>query len=276
MSEISAAMVKQLRDATSAGMMDCKRALQETDGDFDAAVKLLREKGMASAARRADRDTNEGVVLTQADEQHGTIVAVGCETEPVSKNEDFVAFATDVLREVHERGEDAVELLEPQRAELSARLGENIRVVGARRIAAGSGEKLVAYVHPPAKKVGVLVDTRGGSPELPRELAMHIAFARPTYRTRDQVPADLVDAEREILTNKYLENEASQLEANSGLTAKPADVREKIVDGMMRKSFYAESVLEEQTWIHDTSLSVEKALSRGGLELIEYAWLSVG
>ena len=188
MSEISAAMVKQLRDATSAGMMDCKRALQETDGDFDAAVKLLREKGMASAAKRADRETTEGVVLTQADEEHGTIVAVGCETEPVSKNEDFVAFATDVLREVHERGEDAVELLEPQRAELSARLGENIRIVGARRIAAGSGEKLVSYVHPPAKKIGVLVDTRGGSPELPRELAMHIAFARPTYRTRDQVP----------------------------------------------------------------------------------------
>jgi elongation factor Ts len=274
--EISAAMVKQLRDATSAGMMDCKRALQETRGDFDAAVKLLREKGMASAAKRADRETTEGVVLTQADEQHGTIVAVGCETEPVSKNDDFQSFAQDVLREVHDRGEDAVEVLEARRAELSARLGENIRVLGARRIAAGPGEKLVAYVHPPAKKVGVLVDTRGGSPELPRELAMHIAFARPTYRTRDQVPQELIDAEREILTNKYLESERDQIEANPGLAPKPDDVRSKIVDGMMRKSFFGESVLEEQTWIHDTSLTVEKALAQGGLELIEYAWLSVG
>jgi elongation factor Ts len=269
-------MVKQLRDATSAGMMDCKRALVETRGDFDAAVKLLREKGMASAAKRADRETTEGLVLTQADDAHGTIVAVGCETEPVSKNEDFVAFAHDVLREVHDRGEEAVSILEGHRAELSAKLGENIRVAGARRIAVGPGEKLVAYVHPPAKKVGVIVDTRGGSPELPRELAMHIAFARPTYRTRDQVPADLVEAEREILTNKFLENERDQIEANPGLAPKPEDVRQKIVDGMINKSFFGESVLEEQTWIHDTKLTVEKALSRGGLELIEYAWLSVG
>jgi len=262
--EITASMVKQLRDATSAGMMDCKRALQETDGDFDAAVKLLREKGMASAAKRAGRETTEGVVLTQADDGHGTIVAVGCETEPVSKNEEFVAFAHDILREVHERGEEAVEVLEPQRAELAAKLGENIQVVGARRIAAGHGERLVAYVHPPAKKVGVLVDTRGGSPELPRELAMHIAFAKPTYRTRDQVPGELIEAEREILT-KLPEVES-----------KPADVRDKIVEGMLNKRFYAESVLEEQTWIHDTSLTVEKALQKGGLELLDYSWLSVG
>jgi len=262
--EISAAMVKQLRDATSAGMMDCKRALQETDGDFDAAVKLLREKGMASAAKRAGRETTEGIVLTQSDEAHGTIVAVGCETEPVSKNEDFLAFAQDVLREVHERGEDAVTGLDQQRTELSARLGENIQVVGARRISAGPGELLVSYVHPPARKIGVLIDTRGGTPELPRELAMHISFAKPTYHTRDQVPADLVEAEREILT-KLPEVES-----------KPADVREKIVEGMLNKRFYAESVLEEQTWIHDTSLTVAKALERGGLELIEYAWLSVG
>jgi elongation factor Ts len=261
--EISAAMVKQLRDATSAGMMDCKRALQETNGDFDAAVKLLREKGMASAAKRADRATTEGVVLTQADERHGTIVAIGCETEPVSKNQDFVDYAHDVLREVHERGEEAVAILEDRRAELAAKLGENIQVAGARRIIAGPGERLVAYVHPPAKKVGVLVDTRGGSPELPRELAMHIAFAKPTYRTRDQVPPELIQAEREIL------------EKLPEVQAKPADVRDKIVDGMVNKRFYAESVLEEQTWIHDTSLSVEQALKRGDLELIEYTWLSV-
>src|SRR3954471_19196578 len=108
MTEISASMVKQLRDATSAGMMDCKRALQETDGDFDAAVKLLREKGMASAAKRSGRETTEGVVLTQSDDRSGTIVAVGSETEPVSKNDDFQAFATDVLRAVHEGGETAV------------------------------------------------------------------------------------------------------------------------------------------------------------------------
>jgi len=262
--EISAAMVKQLRDATSAGMMDCKRALQDTDGDFDAAVKLLREKGMASAAKRAGRETTEGVVLTQSDEAHGTIVAVGCETEPVSKNEDFLAFAQDVLREVHDRGEEAAAALDDRRAELTARLGENIQIVGTRRISAGPDERLVSYVHPPARKVGVMIDVRGGTPELPRELALHIAFAKPTYDTRGQVPSDLVEAEREILM-KLPEVES-----------KPAEVRTKIVDGMLNKRLFAESVLEEQTWIHDTSLTVGQALERGGLELIEYVWLSVG
>jgi elongation factor Ts len=264
MTEISAAMVKQLRDATSAGMMDCKRALQETGGDFDAAVKLLRERGMASAARRAGRETTEGIVLTQADDSMGTIVAVACETEPVSKNEDFEAFARDVLREVHERGEDdAIWILEERRADLAGRLGENIQVAGAKRIRAGHDEQLVSYVHPPAKKVGVLVKVKDGSPELPLQLAMHIAFARPTYRSRDEVPAELVRAEREILSRL------------PEVESKPDDVRAKIVEGMLNKRFYAESVLDEQTWIHDTSLTVAGALEHGGLELVDYTWLSV-
>ena len=153
MSEIPAELVKQLRDATGAGMMDCKRALQETNGDLEAATILLREKGMASAAKRADRETSEGVVLVQSDDKTGTIVAVGCETEPVSKNEDFEAFARDVLREVHDRGEDGVSALEEKRVELSAKLGENIQVVGARRMTAEAGERFVSYVHLPAKKI---------------------------------------------------------------------------------------------------------------------------
>ena len=173
MTEISAAMVKELRDATSAGMMDCKRALQETDGDFDAAVKLLREKGMASAAKRADRETTEGIVLTESDDERGTIVAIGCETEPVSKNEDFRAFAEDVLREVHDRGESAADVLEERRTDLSARLGENIQIVGARRLTASHGSSFVSYVHPPAHKIGVLLKVKGGEPGLARQLAMH-------------------------------------------------------------------------------------------------------
>src|SRR5580765_1760714 len=105
MTDISAAMVKQLRDATGAGMMDCKRALQETSGDFDDAVKILREKGMASAAKRADRETTEGIVLARVEGNVGTIVAVGCETEPVSKNDDFRAFADAVLGAAFEGGD---------------------------------------------------------------------------------------------------------------------------------------------------------------------------
>ena len=265
MTEISAAMVKELRDATSAGMMECKRALQETGGDFDEAVKLLRERGMASAAKRAGRETTEGVVLVQSDDSTGTIVAVGCETEPVSKNEDFEAFARDVLREVHVQGEEAgLAPLEQRRAELSARLGENIQVVGARRMRGEHGERFVSYVHPPARKIGVLLKVKGGSPELPRELAMHIAFARPTYTSRAEVPAELVAAEREILEN------------SDEVRSKPENVREKIVEGMLNKRFYAESVLEEQAWIHDTGLTVKQALEQGGLQLLDYAWFSLG
>ena len=264
MTEISAAMVKELRDATSAGMMDCKRALQETEGDFDAAAKLLREKGIASAAKRADRETSEGVVLTRIDGSKGTIVAVGCETEPVSKNDDFQAFARDVLEAVFSSGEGAVGELEATRVELGARLGENIQIVGVRTLEAAEGESLAAYVHPPANKVGVLVKTRGGSPELARQLAMHVSFSKPTYASRDEVPGELVQSEREILL-KLPEVES-----------KPAEVREKIVEGMLNKRFFAESVLGEQAWIHDTGFTVAKALAEGGLELVDYAWYSVG
>jgi elongation factor Ts len=261
MTEVTAAMVKQLRDATSAGMMDCKRALEETGGDFDGAVTLLREKGMASAAKRADRATTEGVVVTRIDDSVAAIAAVGCETEPVSKNEEFRAFADAVLAAVFEDGDSGD--LEEQRVDLTARLGENIQVVGTRRLSAGGGEIFAAYVHPPANKVGVVVQGKG-SAEVARQLAMHISFAKPTYTTRDEVPPELVVAEREILA-KLPEVES-----------KPADVRDKIVDGMINKRFFAESVLDEQSWIHDAGLTVAKALDDGGFELVDYAWYSVG
>jgi elongation factor Ts len=261
MTEISAALVKELRDATSAGFMDCKRALEETGGDLDAAALLLRERGMASAAKRAERETTEGVVLTRVEDGVAAIAAVGCETEPVARNDDFGAFADAVLGAVFE-GDDSGDL-EEQRVDVAARLGENVQVVGSRRLEAAAGETLAAYVHPPANKVGAVV--RGtGAAEVARQLAMHISFARPTFSARDDVPAELVEAEREILRK--------QPEVES----KPPEVREKIVDGMLNKRFFAESVLGEQTWIHDSSLTVAAALAVAGFELAEYAWESVG
>src|SRR5215831_10253239 len=127
MTDITAAMVKELRDATSAGMMECKRALQETDGDFDEAVKLLRERGMASAAKRADRATSEGKVGVLVRESVGAIAAIGCETEPVSNNDEFLGYAESVLKSVFANGSDATGALEGERVELSAKLGENIQ-----------------------------------------------------------------------------------------------------------------------------------------------------
>src|SRR5213080_2546543 len=126
MAEISAALVKELRERTGAGMMDCKRALQETNGDMEAAIVLLREKGMAQAAKRAGRETTEGLVGYRLadDNKKGTMVAVGCETEPVSKNDEFQAFAKKVLEAVERNGAGAVEQLDEERKELSGRLGE--------------------------------------------------------------------------------------------------------------------------------------------------------
>src|SRR5690349_11233257 len=133
--EISAQLVRELREQTGAGMMDCKRALQDTNGDLEAAIVLLREKGMAQAQKRADRATTEGLVGYRLadDRSRGTMVAVGCETEPVSKNEDFQTFGKKALDLVEAEGIDATSELEGERVELSARLGENIAIAGAAR-----------------------------------------------------------------------------------------------------------------------------------------------
>ena len=171
---ITASLVKELRDATGAGMMDCKRALEETNGDLDAARTLLRERGMASAGKRAGRETTEGMVGYILDGNVGSIMGIGCETEPVSKNDEFMEFATKALRAVHADGPGAVEEFEEERIELIARLGENIVLVSPQRFEAPDGNVLAAYAHPPANKIGVLVELEGGSEELARQLAMHI------------------------------------------------------------------------------------------------------
>ncbi len=181
---ISANQVKELRDQTGAGMMDCKRALQETGGDLEAARTLLRERGMASAGKRAGRSTTEGLVGYIVEGLIGSIAGVGCETEPVSKNEEFQGFAERVLRAVHAEGPGAVERFEEERTELVAKLGENIVVIGAERFDAPAGNVVAAYAHPPANKIGVLVELQGGSPELARQIAMHISFAAPEWATQ--------------------------------------------------------------------------------------------
>jgi elongation factor Ts len=262
---ISASTVKELRDATGAGMMDCKRALVETGGDFEAARTLLRKQGMTQASKRAGRETTEGRVLARVDDSLGALVAVGCETEPVSKSDDFLAFAERALDAVAREGEPALEALDGERVELVARLGENIVVRGA-RVEAGQGEHLAGYVHPPAQKIGVLVRMRGGSPETGRFLAMHISFAAPGWLRREDVPAEVADAERQIYLN------------SDELQGKPEQARDKIVEGMLNKRFYAAQpggVLLDQPWIHDTGKTVAQALADEGAELIEFRRFSV-
>jgi elongation factor Ts len=261
--EIPAALVKELRDLTGAGMMDCKRALVESGGDLEAARQSLREKGLAEAGKRADRETSEGKVVSRVREGRGATVAVGCETEPVSGNEEFLEFAQHVLDLVWEEGPDAASSLEDERVELVAKLGENVVVVGSERYEAADGEVVADYIHPPAQKIGVLVHARS-TPELARMVAMHIAAAKPVYAARDDVPEEEVAAERAVY------------EKLPEVESKPEEVRGKIVEGMLAKRFFAQSVLLDQAWVHDPNLTVGQALAERDAEVKAFVRYNVG
>jgi elongation factor Ts len=264
--EISAARVKELRDLTGAGMMDCKRALQETGGDIDEARRLLRERGLAAAGKRAGRETTEGLVGYHLNGNVASMVGVGCETDFVSGNQEFQDFARHILDAVHVEGPAAAEQFEAERLELVGKLGENILITGAERYEAADGEVLGAYTHPPANKIGVLVKLAGGTPELARRVAMHVSFAAPDWTTRAEVPAETIAAERGIFQN------------SDAVQSKPEAAREKIVDGMLAKRFFAASpggVLTDQPWIHDDSKTVGEALAEEGARPLEFTRISV-
>jgi elongation factor Ts len=259
--QVSAGLVKELREATGAGMMDCKRALEETGGDLEAAQRLLREKGIAAAGKRGTHGTTEGKIVYRLGETVAALVAVGCETEPVSNNEEFLTFAQRVADAVEDGGPDAAASLDGERIQLIAKLGENVVVRDAVRFEADEGEILSAYVHPPAHKLGALVHARGNG-DLAYQLAMHITASRPAYVSRDDVPQEAVTAEREIL------------EKQPDVESKPEHIRGKIVEGRLDK-WLAEQVLLEQPWIHDTDKTVGQALAESGLEVVEFSRLSV-
>jgi elongation factor Ts len=237
--------------------MDCKRALQEAGGDIDAAYRLLREWGAAQAGKRAGRETTEGLVLASIEDSVGAIVAVGCQSDFVAKNQDFRAFASRVLEAVEREGPEAVGSLEEERTELIAKIGENIVVRGAARYESEDGQALASYVHPPANKIGVLV-LADGPPEVARRVAMHIAAAAPRYVSRDQVPQEEIESERAVY------------EKLPEVESKPEQVRPKIVEGMLGKRFFAENVLADQPWIHDPGKTVAQALEEEGARVLAF------
>ena len=263
---ISASLVKELRDATGAGMMDCKRALEETDGDLDAARTLLRERGMASAGKRAGRETTEGLVGYIVDGGVGSIVGIGCETEPVSKNDEFQEFAIKVLRGVHADGPAAAESFEDERIELIAKLGENIVIVSPERFEAPEGR--TRRVRAPAGQQ----DRRARASSRAARRSSH-ASSRCTSRSRrpsgprgTTCPADVLAAERSIYAN------------TDEVQSKPEAAREKIVDGMLNKRFFAAvpgGALVEQAWIHEPSKTVGQALADAGATVARFVRISV-
>ncbi|MEL6891484.1 MAG: translation elongation factor Ts [Actinomycetota bacterium] len=255
--------VKALREASGAGMMDCKKALQEHDGDMEAAQQWLREKGLAASAKRADRDSNQGVVSLLVDGRVGAIVQLKSETDFVAGSDQFKAEADALAALVAEKDTDAVAERKEQIEELQVTLKENIGLGGVERIEAGEGNALGHYQHVQGGRGvnAVLVEIAGGDETLAHDIAVHIAFARPKYLSRDDVPAEVVAAERETLET---------ITRNEG---KPEQAIEKIVDGRIN-GFFKDVALLDQPYAKDDKQSVSQFL--GSASIVTFAQVEIG
>src|SRR5687768_5864855 len=244
MAEISAGLVKELRELTGLGMMECKKALTEAGGDLKKAEELLRIKSGAKASKAASRVAAEGVIgsFLSADSRVGALVELNCETDFVARNEDFLAFARSLAETAATRDPGPAE--EDRRQKLVQKIGENITIRRFKRLQAKG--KLSLYVHAGAK-IGVLVDYEGAD-EVGKDVAMHIAFARPKHLSKAEVPQDLVAQERKIQ------------EARAKEAGKSAEIVAKMVEGSLNK-FLAEISLLGQPFIKDDKQSVEKMLT---------------
>ncbi|MBO9469232.1 elongation factor Ts [Endozoicomonas sp. G2_2] len=272
MMAISAALVKELRERTGAGMMECKKALTATDGDIDAAADNMRREGLAKADKKAGRVAAEGRVATalSSDRSVAILLEVNCETDFVGKNDDFVGFAemaaqaaldngpadVDALAEIEIDGES----LDAKRRALVATLGENITIRRFRRIEAGEG-RLDVYMH--GSRIGSAVAVAGGEDALARDLAMHVAATAPAHLSADDVPQERRDAEKELLM------------AQARDSGKPEEIIEKMVEGRLRK-FLGEITLMGQPFVKDPDMTVEKLCKQQNATIIDYARIEVG
>jgi elongation factor Ts len=265
MADISAALVKELRELTGLGFMECKKALTETDGDLKKAEELLRIKGSAKANKAASRIAAEGVIgaYVSADGKLGALVELNCETDFVAKNEEFVAFARSLAETVATQNPKDVAALasgkiEERRQALIQKIGENMTIRRFKRLQAKG--KLALYLH--GVKIGVLIDYEGPE-ELGKDLAMHVAFAKPQHMTKGEVPADVVARERDIQLARAKES------------GKPAEIAAKMVEGSVNK-FLGEITLMGQPFVKDDKQTVEKMLASKKGKVNGYAFLVVG
>ncbi len=272
MAEITASMVKELREATGLGMMECKKALVESNGDFKAAEELLRIKSGAKASKAASRVVAEGLVsvFVSVDGKTGAMVEVNCETDFMARNDGFIAFAKDVAQAVAKNNPADVAALsavllasgssvEDVRKTLIMKLGENISV--RRFVRYSTAGKLAAYLH--GSKIGVLLDYAGGNDTLGKDLAMHIAASKPICVSKDQVSKELLDQERKIYS------------AQAAESGKPANIVEKMVDGRIAK-YLAEVTLLGQPFVKDPDTLVEKLLAAQGATVQAFQMFIVG
>lgn len=270
---ITAAQVKALRERTGSGMMECKKALVECEGDLDQAVEYMRKKGLAKADKKADRVAAEGrIVARVSDDGHqGVLVEVNSETDFVSGGDDFGAFA-DVVADVvlAQKPDTVAELLTCQmpgggdvdtaQRELVARIGENIRV--RRFIRFDNPEaRMVHYLH--GHRIGVMVELVGGDESLGRDIAMHVAASKPVCVSEAEMPADLLDKEREILRAQALES------------GKPAEIVDRMIEGRVKK-FLKETTLLGQPFVKNPDQSIEELLSAAKACVVRFERLEVG
>jgi elongation factor Ts len=270
--------IKKLREMTGAGMMDVKKALEDAGGDEDQAVTLLRERGIVKAAKKADREATDGLVraFVSADGKSAGLVQVNSETDFVARNETFQKLVADFAQHVAQNaGVDGVvgaDVLSSQKfldqeitlgdhlAEAIAKIGENLVLSRAARFSSTNGT-VTSYIHS-NDKIGVLVEMEGGDATLAKDIALHIAAERPRYLERGEVNSADLDKEKEILTNKAL---------NEG---KPQNIVEKIVSGQLSK-FYEETVLLEQKFVKDNSVTIAKMLPEGA-KIVRFARFEIG
>lgn len=253
MANITAAMVKELRERTGSGMMECKKALTETNGDIEAAIDLMRKTGLAKADKKSDRAAAEGLLLIRQNASRALILEVNCETDFVTKNEDFLKFANDAADIALNNDVTTVEALAAEalnsstvdevRKSLIAKIGENLNV--RRLTVLEATGTLGSYVH--SGRIAALVDIEGGDAELAKDVAMHIAAANPICIDASEVSTELLDRERAIYS------------AQAAESGKPADIVEKMVEGRIRK-YLEEVTLEGQAFIKDPDTSVGKLL----------------
>ncbi len=268
--EITASLVKELRERTGAGMMECKKALSENAGNIDAAAEALRKSGLAKADKKAGRVAAEGRIAAAQDAGKAVLVEINSETDFVAKDGNFVAFTEAVAGAA--LGANDVEALkavklpsgetvEEARAAVIAKVGENVQVRRLARI--DSGNNVAAYVH--GGKIGVLVEVKGGDADLARGLAMHVAAMNPPHNKQSDVPADFIAKEKEIELAKMSEKDK----------AKPAEILEKIIGGKIAK-IVNEVSLYGQPYVLDTDKTVEAVLKAAGAEVVGFQRLAVG
>ena len=271
MAEITASLVKELRERTGAGMMECKKALTENNGDIDAAAEWLRKSGLAKADKKASRVAAEGRIASAQDGGKAVLVEVNSETDFVAKDANFLAFCENVAKVALASGAQDAEALkaaklgtgetvEEGRSALIAKVGENVQV---RRLARMEGGNVAAYVH--GGKIGVLVAMKAGDAELARGIAMHVAAMNPPYNKAADVPAEFVAKEKEIELAKMSDKDRQ----------KPAEILEKIIGGKIAK-IVNEVSLYGQPYVLDTNQTVEAALKAAGAEVVSFVRLAVG